>query len=206
MDTLLFLQQLVGASHEQHRKPRAGAWVIFMIAAVQMGQMDSTRLAPLLAHWVLYVLLVGPVDPQGTTRANTTCTKTPCKPCMVCRGVRVVGRSISHPDGGQFDVVWLPARTPHGGAPYVRCLTAWRNQESYPPVQYYRPRSRAWSLVAGQALALKDCDSLAVPTTLVKQEHVAAGRLYTLGAIRMDQRHVEKEKRQWIFGVNLRWG
>ena len=25
-----------------------------------------------------------------------------------------------HPDGGQFDFVWLPARTPHAGASYVR--------------------------------------------------------------------------------------
>ena len=31
-----------------------------------------------------------------------------------------------HPNGGQVDCVWLPARTegPHGGASYVRCLTA----------------------------------------------------------------------------------
>ena len=24
-----------------------------------------------------------------------------------------------HPNGGQLDFVWLPARTPHGGASYV---------------------------------------------------------------------------------------
>ena len=31
-----------------------------------------------------------------------------------------------HPDGGQFDSVWLPARTmhPRGGASYVWCLAA----------------------------------------------------------------------------------
>ena len=29
-----------------------------------------------------------------------------------------------HPDGGQFDSVWLPARAPHGGASYVWCLAA----------------------------------------------------------------------------------
>ena len=35
--------------------------------------------------------------------------------------VRVPSRSTSPPTGVQFDFVWLPARTPHGGAPY-----AWR--------------------------------------------------------------------------------
>ena len=30
---------------------------------------------------------LGPVDHQGTKSANGTCTKIPCKPCRVCRGV-----------------------------------------------------------------------------------------------------------------------
>ena len=49
-----------------------------------------------------------------------------------------------HPNGGQFDFVWLSARTmhPHGGASYVWCLTAYRNQEKYPPEKYCRPFSR----------------------------------------------------------------
>ena len=29
---------------------------------------------------------LGPVDPQGTRCANHTCTKLPCKPCVVCHG------------------------------------------------------------------------------------------------------------------------
>ena len=43
-----------------------------------------------------------------------------------------------HPHGGQPDFVWLSARTPHGGALYVWCLTARRNQEKCPPEKYYR--------------------------------------------------------------------
>ena len=30
---------------------------------------------------------LGPVDPQGTKYGQFNCTKTPCKPCVVCRGV-----------------------------------------------------------------------------------------------------------------------
>ena len=33
---------------------------------------------------------------------------------------RSVSRAVqSHPNGGQFDFFWPPARTPHGGASYV---------------------------------------------------------------------------------------
>ena len=46
-----------------------------------------------------------------------------------------------HPHGGQSDSVRLPARTPHGA--YVWCLTARRNQETYPPEEFYRSVSRA---------------------------------------------------------------
>ena len=38
-----------------------------------------------------------------------------------------------HPHGGQFDFVWLSARTPHGA--YV--WWARRNEEKYPPEKYY---------------------------------------------------------------------
>ena len=44
-----------------------------------------------------------------------------------------------HPHGGQSDFVWPSARTPHGIALYVWCLTARRNQEKYPPEIHYRP-------------------------------------------------------------------
>ena len=50
---------------------------------------------------------------------------------MPCRGsgttVTYASRSVQfHPNGGRFDVVWLPARTmhPHAGPPYVWCLAA----------------------------------------------------------------------------------
>ena len=42
------------------------------------------------------------------------------------------------PNGGQFDFVWLSARTPHVGPQYVWCLTARRNQEKYPPETHHR--------------------------------------------------------------------
>ena len=44
-----------------------------------------------------------------------------------------------HPNGGQLDFVWLPARTPH------RAHVWWakRNQEKYPPEKYYRSCARA---------------------------------------------------------------
>ena len=52
---------------------------------------------------------------------------------------RYASRAVQfHPHGGQSDFVWLSARTPHGGASYVWCLTARRNQEKYPPEKYCR--------------------------------------------------------------------
>ena len=48
-----------------------------------------------------------------------------------------------HPHRGQADFVWLPVRTPQGGALYVWCLAARRNQEKYPRATFYRPCSRA---------------------------------------------------------------
>ena len=41
-----------------------------------------------------------------------------------------------HPNGCQFDFVWLSARTLNGA--YVWCPTAYRNQERCPPETYYR--------------------------------------------------------------------
>ena len=49
---------------------------------------------------------------------------------------RVQGRSVSpqwDPNGGQLDLVWLPARVPHVGPQYVWRLAAYRNQDKYPP-------------------------------------------------------------------------
>ena len=46
-----------------------------------------------------------------------------------------------HPDGGQFDFARSSARTPHVGPQYV--WMSWRNQEKYPPDNYYRSFSRA---------------------------------------------------------------
>ena len=63
-----------------------------------------------------------------------TTTPTPDESC------RYVSRAVQfHPHGGQFDFVWPPARTPHGGASYVWC--ARRNQEKYPPEIFYIHRS-----------------------------------------------------------------
>ena len=60
-----------------------------------------------------------------------------CRPCATVRDAN--SRIQFHPDGGQSDFVRLPARTPHGGASYVWCLAARRNQEKYPPGKHYRP-------------------------------------------------------------------
>ena len=59
---------------------------------------------------------------------------------------RVVNSRVQfHPDGGQFGFVWLSTRTegPHGGASYVWCLTARRNQEKYPPEKHCRSFARS---------------------------------------------------------------
>ena len=61
-----------------------------------------------------------------------TCTYDTTHP----HGTRSSRAVQSHPNRGQFDFVWLPARTPHGA--YMWCLTARRNQAKYPPETYYR--------------------------------------------------------------------
>ena len=52
--------------------------------------------------------------------AATPSSDNVCKAITVC----VASRSISPPHGSQSDFVWPSARTPHGGASYVWCLTA----------------------------------------------------------------------------------
>ena len=56
----------------------------------------------------------------------TPSTTAPASPRSTCRVVsassvpRYASRAVRHhPNGGQFDFVWLPAHTPHGGASYV---------------------------------------------------------------------------------------
>ena len=72
---------------------------------------------------------LGPVEKwAGMPYGNLTCTKTPCKPCVIC------------------------------GAEMIPALIG------------------------------DECNTLAFPTTVVKLEHVGAGRRYTLGAIKLDQR------------------
>ena len=53
---------------------------------------------------------------------------------------RLHGRHASwaaqfHPNGGEFEFIWLSTRMPHGA--YVWCLTAKQNHEKYPPEEWY---------------------------------------------------------------------
>ena len=66
-------------------------------------------------HEVVPRTAVATVDADGVHGHVTMMQDAPDAPTEVyaLRAVRF------HPDGRQFDFVWLPARTPHGGASYV---------------------------------------------------------------------------------------
>ena len=63
--------------------------------------------------------------------------------------VHVASRSIAPP--WEFDFVWLPARTPHGGASYV--WWARRNQEKHPPEKHYRAFFREQGTIGSHDLS-----------------------------------------------------
>ena len=65
-----------------------------------------------------------------------------------------------HPHSGQFDFVWLSARTPHGA--YVWC--ARRNQEKHPPKKHYRSFPSAGTTSSAPRLAIPSLMASLRPT------------------------------------------
>ena len=87
-----------------------------------------------------------------------------------------------HPHEGQSGFVWLSARTEgphHGGASYVWCLTARRNQGKHPPNQnvyrsffFFRAQasctSSAWTSTASTAPSSRGSKRTSSPSTSVR--------------------------------------